>query len=230
MLLSQAERILLQDLGDGGEGDVLRYLALRTAWMACVLAVSMYAVMAVSYGAIIPVLSGAVLLALWGPRSVLDLAWEVRRRELMVEKPIVFAMLGAGARATREVVGVLGNSADILCGKLNKSTLAYGVLRARWRARIVGSWYCALNADRQDAAVGPIVADALSQLGTVIQHDCGDVGQRLQVLTKQAQEQLAVDLQRHRRLIVFKVGVLIVASLVGVALISSYSLQNFWGG
>lgn len=229
ILITAEELCRLQDVGPGDADGIVRYVVLRELWIAITLLVCFYSLSV--HSAVFAALftCAAIVLAVWVPRGLLDLEWEARKRGVSLEIPIVFGLLASALRAGAEVVRVFDDCADILYGKHNRATFANSLVRAKWRSRVVGSWFHGLTSDVR-ASSGPLLNDALDKLATVMRPDVEDIDGRLQTMTQEAHNRLVRDLTEHQRLVAIKVVVLLSASIVGGVLLSGLPFSGSWGG
>jgi hypothetical protein len=223
MLITTEELRKLRDLGVSADQALVRYVMLRELWIGIIVLVCAYSLLSHPpvFAALFTVV--AIVLAVWVPRGLLDLRWEARQRLLRLEIPIVLGLLGAGIQTGTEVVRVFDTYADILRGKLGRAPFAESLSKAKWCARVAGSWSQGLL-QVQEGATGEVVRDAVGELVAVMRSDTVDYKERLSRAVQGAERSLESELRSHRRLVFAKTATLIATSVFGGLVVSGFSL------
>jgi hypothetical protein len=224
LLISIDELRKLRDLGVSADQALVRYVILREIWIGITLVVCAYALVSHPpvFAAIFTV--AAIVLAVWIPRGLLDLRWEARQRLLRLEIPIVFGLLNAAIQTGAEVVRVFDTYADIFKGKHGRAPFAESLSRAKWCARIAGSWSQGLL-QVQEGAGGEVVAESVGKLVTVMRSDTADYKEQLGRALQGAERSLERELRNHQRLVFAKTATLIATSVFGGLIMSGFSLM-----
>jgi hypothetical protein len=229
LLITVEELHRLRDLGVSADDAIIRYVMLRELWIGITVLVCLYSLSAhtATFAAIFT--AAAIVLAVWVPRGLLDLRWEARRRALRLEIPIVFGLLSSAVQSGEEVVRVFDAYADILKGKQGSSSFAESLIKAKWCARVAGSWSQGLLQVKEGTA-GEVVGEAVGQLATIMRSDTADYKERLTQSVQEAERTLEAELQEHRRLVFAKVVTLMSAIVVGGLLLSGFPFLFQWRG